>query len=256
MTRRGRAAVLPSPGYEPPPRLIVAATSCMVDFYPEAGGSPIRFDFACLPVHRELQIALASALGRITGPSGTRRAEKSARMSYWVLARFARIVAEAPDPPQCAADLTIAHVDRFIVARPGGRGSRAVVSQMRGALLAVEDLPVAVRVHLLQLTLGSEETDRSSGVSSYTRAEERRIVQAARATLHAAAMRIRAGIDCVSRWRAGEICRTEDPKSWECGYLLDYLARTGDIPRQGKSHFQVPAVTRQGGFAGLMGHYS
>ena len=252
MTRRGRPAQLPSPGYEAPPRLIDSETSCTVDFYPEGGGLPIRFDFTKLPVHHDLQIALAKALVKITGPSGTRHAVASARQSYWVLAYFARLVAEVPDPPQCATDLTIAHVDCIIDSKPGGRGWRSVASALRGALLEVDDLPEAVRRHITQLPMPPPPEDPN--ISSYTRDEEHRIILAARATVHAAAERIRAGVEFLSWWQAGEVDQTEEPEAWLRGFLLDYVAQNGDVPRYDtEQHGQVKAVYQHGGIASLMG---
>lgn len=251
MTRRGRAAVLPSPGYEPPPRLIVTTDICAVDFYPKGRGTPIRFDFAALPVHRELQIAFAKAFDRRTGPSGTRRTLNSARNIYWVLQFFARILSESPHPPQCVDDIAIAHVDLFVVARPGGLGGTSVMSDFRATLLKVDNLPPAVRVHLVRLRLPPQPKDRN--VTSYTRAEWRRIIRAARATVLDAAKRIRAGVEFLSRWQNDEIKRIEDPEAWERGHLLDYLAQHGDIPRYEISHGQTSAVVRQGGISALMG---
>jgi hypothetical protein len=229
MSRRGRTAPMPDPGYEPPRRLIATDTTCVVRFYAEEGGGYIPFDFGRFPVHHDLQIAMAQGFERLTGPSGTRRALPSVRESYYALARFARLSATLPDPPRRAADITVALVDRYILTRRTTRYWSREAGTLRGVLLAIDALPLPVRAHLAQLDIPPRE--RESTVSSYTQAEERRIILAARHDLQAAAERIRANVDLLMRWRGGEIDRAQDKVSWERGYLLDCLATSGDLPR-------------------------
>jgi hypothetical protein len=70
--RRGRAAALPEPGYEPPPRLLLGDGRCVVRFATEDGQTGQEFNFGQLPVARELQVGFAvgltARLGRV-GPA-------------------------------------------------------------------------------------------------------------------------------------------------------------------------------------------
>lgn len=82
---RGRPATVPPAGYAPPPRLFVRGAICTVHFLQEEGGVTIPFEFGNLPVHQDLKHALAHAFERLTGPSGTLRALRSAETAYYVI---------------------------------------------------------------------------------------------------------------------------------------------------------------------------
>lgn len=95
---------------------------------------------------------------------------------------------------------------------------------------------------------------KGTGDRSYSRAELRRIADAARSDLRAAAMRIRTNRMLLARYRDGHV---EDPtRRLE---LLDFVDRHGDVPRtsrrSGRARTPVvaPWVT-EGGFGKPEGH--
>lgn len=255
MKRRGQRASLPGSGYEPPQRIRLTDTTCVVDFYEEEEGQAIPFDFGRFPVHRHLQEAMAQAFAQLTGPSGTQRSYISAERSYSELGRFSRFLATLEDQPTCAADITISHIDRYLLSRrklssSGSEYVQYTLDVHRQAMLAVKGLSEPVRARLL---LSKLRTCReASHASSYTRGEVRRIVQAARNDLRAAAKRIRASQELLSQWRRGAINRDTEKQTWERGYLLDCLATSDDVPRLATERgTQAAIVKRSGGIRGL-----
>ena len=189
------------------------------------------YDFHHLPVHRDLQIALAQGFAHCTGPAGRWRALKSARHGYGALGRFARFLATLPDPPACGADITIAHIQRYEVYRRGGKNWRNEAITLRYGLLAVKTLPPDIAGWFRQWQLPARQPTKEDAPRSYSHAEEQRIIAAACHDLREAATRIRTNSEFLARWRVGEIDENKDKLAWERGYLLDYFARSGDLPR-------------------------
>ncbi|MFJ6438805.1 hypothetical protein [Streptomyces sp. NPDC091416] len=68
---RGRLAALPTAGYQAPARVLLDDGRCTVRVTSEDGRVSKDFDFTVMPVGRPLQVALAEAFDRRTGPSGT-----------------------------------------------------------------------------------------------------------------------------------------------------------------------------------------
>jgi hypothetical protein len=108
---------LPHAGYEPPTRLLVDDGRCVVRFTAEDGRASREFDFARLPVSRELQLTFAGGFERWTGPSGTRRTIESARCAFGYLRVFAGFLAALPTPPRRPGDLAPSHLDSYVLQR-------------------------------------------------------------------------------------------------------------------------------------------
>jgi len=234
MSGRGHAMAHPAPGYQPPQRLFLDDMACVVRVYQEEDGNSLDFNFATLPVARDLQIAFARAFTRRTGPAGSLRAWKSVRFLYYALRRFAQTCAAATPPPSRPGDLTIAHLDRFALQRGGGvRRGRGDLQSVRATLMVMEGLSTDLRATLVRMRFGK----RIAGPPepSYSAAEWLRVMRAARADLRAAAERIRKNTELLERWRAGGISREDDPTLHTYASLLDVVARMGDVPRYERS---------------------
>jgi hypothetical protein len=247
---RGRHAMLPDDGYEPPPRLLVDAERRVVRFTTEDGRTAKDFDFARLPVDPDLQLAFARAFDQLTGPSGTRKRLWTAVKSFEVLRRFAEHLAGLPRPPRSPAQLTPAHLDGYALTR-----RRLVVFAREFGLLvatlkAVDGLSDRFAARLAMPLPGRP---LPAALQSYSPTEFRWILQAARQDVRAAATRIRAHRKLLDRWRAGGVGQDRDPASWELGWILDHIDRVGDVPRyQGRQQLPLRRLTRHGTVEQLM----
>jgi hypothetical protein len=220
----GRPAALPAAGYALPQRLFVDEDECRVRVLPEDGGPPADIDLMVLPVSRELREWLAVAVLGATGPSGPRRSVRSALDILSILKRFTRYLATLQRPPTRPDQLRRAHLDGFILA--GGKWLHRDLGSMRSILRFAPDLPAEFWARLTQAAVPKSD----SAMRSYSEAEFRRITEAARVQLRAAAGRIRHARGVRELWRGGNIERS-DRTRWEQGWLLDYLDRHGDVPR-------------------------
>lgn len=221
----GRPAALPAAGYSLPQRLFVGEGECRVRMLPEDGGPPADIDLMVLPVSRELREWLAVAVLGATGPSGPRRSVSSALDILTILKRFTRYLATLQRPLTRPDQLRRSHVDGFILA--GGKWLHRDLGSLRSTLRFAPDLPAEFWARLTQAAVPKSD----SAVRSYNEAEFRRITQAAREQLRAAAGRIRHARGVLELWRGGTIERSDHAR-WEQGWLLDHLDRHGDVPRR------------------------
>ncbi len=248
---RGRRAALPAGGWEPPPRLLVDGERCVVRFATEDGRASREFDFARLPVERALQVAFARAFDRVTGPSGTRKAMASADKTYQALRVFGQSLARLPVPPRRPEELRASHLDQYALQRRHHQSFNREFSALKGVLRAVDGLGERFVAKLVQ---PNPHRHRPRPLRSYSQAEFRRILAAARHDAHAAAVRIRANRRILADWRGGRVDRDADPAGWELGLVLDEIERTGDVPRypRGPRHARW-FVHRHGTVPQLMG---
>lgn len=226
----GRTAGQPAPGYRPPPRLFVDEDRCTVRVIGERDGRTADFDFTTLLVGNELQKAFAVAFHERTGPAGTIKALSSARTMWVYLRAFSRVLASLPTPPRRVADLTPAHLSQYLLIRGSKVNGSAELGMIMSLLADVEGLPPAVAA---RCALGHAKRSASPSAASYTRAEEGRIMDAARDTVHAAAVRIRDNHELLTRWRARDPQLLSDPSLYEYCEIVDGVDRTADIPRSG-----------------------
>lgn len=228
--RSGRRAVMPTDGYRPPRRLFIDSDGCVVRVVAERDGRTKDFDFASLPLNRDLQVALAHAFHTHTGPSGRLKALGSAN-SLWVhLNAFARILAALPNPPQGPADLKPSHLDEYLMRRASLAGVQSEVSQLMTLLAQADGRSPALAARCAQ---GHPNRRASGGNSrdSYTPDEERRIVEAARHTVRNAAERIRGNHDLLRRWRVGDPGLTLEPIRKDYVEVMDGVERAPELPR-------------------------
>ncbi len=226
---KGRPAALPAPGYQAPVRLLLAEGRCTVTVISEDGRTGRNYDFATLPVARELQVAFARAFDSRTGPSGSCKSISSANDCYYGLRSFGEYLAELPRPPEHPAQLRPVHLEGY---RSKYAGQRSLAQRVGGlkrtlrALAGVEDAFAA------SLRKGSAIVrDRAPTVSSYSMEEFRLIMAAARREARATAARIREHRDLVEQWRSGAVDCEREPVRWQLGQLLDHVESTGDVPR-------------------------
>lgn len=244
----GRPAGQPDSGYRPPPRLFVDDERCTVRVIGEKDGRTQDFDFTTLPVDRELQEALARAFHERTGPAGTIKAVSSARALWVYLKAFCRVLVSLPVPPRRVAELTPAHLSQYMLIRGSKANVPVELALIMGLLAEVEQLPSAVAA---RCALGHSKRPPRPAASSYTRTEEARIMNAARATVRAAARRIRGNQELLRRWRAGDPELIADPVQSQFCEIVDGVERVADVPRydNGKT---VDWLQTHGGVTELM----
>jgi hypothetical protein len=206
---------------------------CVVLFTSEDGRSGREFDFARLPVSRELQRMFARGFERWTGPSGTRKTTESARVAFGYLRTFAGFLAALPTPPRRPADLAPSHLDSYVLQRRHLRVFMFEFLAVKATLTAAGGLSDRLVAKLVATRVTGDRRDPSEAVDSYSQAEFRQILAAARQDVRAAAGRIRAHRDLLGRWRAGEVAADPvgKPGQWQFGMILDHIERFGDVPR-------------------------
>ncbi|MFI9365863.1 hypothetical protein ACIG5E_33150 [Kitasatospora sp. NPDC053057] len=230
---RGRPAALPAPGYQAPDRLVLDEGRCTVTFTSEDGRVSQDYDFTCMPVDRELQVAFARAFDRRTGPSGTCKSVSSANGCYYGLRTFAQCLSGLPFPPSRPDQLRPAHLESYRTKYAGQRTLAQRLGGVKRTLRAVEGTDDAFTSALRS---GGITRDRAPKVSSYSPEEFRRIMTAARSEARATAARIREHRELVEQWRSGTIDRELDSERWQLGQLLDHVETTGDVPRMHRSN--------------------
>src|SRR4051794_16883608 len=132
--------------------------------------------------------------------------------------RTCEIVQDFPEPPVPAAFHQLARLPRPQQARiltdPQPRRPEL---PLRGQY---DTPPLVVLVGLLAAKPSKQ---------SYEDDERRRVVLAAQRQFRAAWLRIGENTRLLRAWQAGEL--VEGSRDWRLGEVLDYLARTGDVPR-------------------------
>lgn len=220
---------MPPGGYRPPPRLFIDSERCVVRVVAERDGKTRDFDFSILPVHQDVQGALARAFHVHTGPSGAIKALPSAK-SLWVYVRaFARVLAVLPTPPRSASDLTPSHLDQFVLSRAANASVHTELSSLIALLARIEGLSPALAA---RCALGHpKRPGRTSSSKSYTPSEDARIGDAARETVREAADRIRGHHDLLRRWREGDAELVSDSHRNRYLEIVDSIERAAEVPR-------------------------
>ena len=219
----GRRAALPAPGYRPVERK-QGNEGLVVRFVPEnPREQPVDFDFAGWPVSRQLQAAFADAFSARTRGGSRVRALESAKTLHQGLRSFGKYLGTLESPPAKPPQLTRAHLDGWYLARTQGstelRGLKSVLRHVEGLDADFRD------------AVNEASPPRNTGMlSSYSSEENRRILQAARADVRAAAVRIRAGRELLADWRRGDLLHQPE-ETQQRGELLDHIDRHDDVPR-------------------------
>lgn len=162
---RGRPAVLPVSGYQTLARLLLEEGRCTVRVTTEDGRLSKDFDFAGMPIARDLQITFAAAFDRRTGPSGTCKSISSAAGYYYGLRTFADYLSGLPSPPRRPAQLRPAHLEGYRIKYAGQRSLAQRVNGIKRALRAMDGVD---DVFAAALRGGGITRDRAPTVLSYT----------------------------------------------------------------------------------------
>jgi hypothetical protein len=191
----------------------------VVRFFPEEGGPAADFDFSSWPASQELLRAFAAAFAALTAPDGTHRSKNTAETTFAALKRFSAHLAAATHPPQRPQDLVPAQLAEFRLAKP--RDYIKVKVVLRAIPAITPAFAAALRT--------ANPPRRSQPLRSYSKQEFTAILAAARGQLRDARTRIRASRGLLEQWQAPE--SGEGTEQWDRGYVLDHVARTGDVPR-------------------------
>jgi hypothetical protein len=120
------------------------------------------------------------------------------------------------------------HYDGFYMTRKHLMGAERELAGLRNLLVNLKGISDALAGHLAG-PLPKRRTAKPR--QSYSRAEFKRIAEAARADLRAAARRIRDNRDVLDRFRAGDLQPGDHSMLSQRLELLDRVERTGDVPR-------------------------
>ena len=222
---RGRPAVLPVSGYQTLARLLLEEGRCTVRVTTEDGRLSKDFDFAGMPIARDLQITFAAAFDRRTGPSGTCKSISSAVGCCYGLRTFADYLSGLPSPPRRPAQLRPAHLEGYRIKYAGQRSLGQRVNGIKRALRAMDGVD---DVFAAALRGGGITRDRAPTVLSYTPEEFRQIMSVARREARITAPCIREHRQLLDRWRLGDIDRDSD--RWELGRLSPPCRRHRSAP--------------------------
>ncbi|QRV33957.1 hypothetical protein I6J42_07675 [Streptomyces californicus] len=235
MTGRGRKAAMPPKGYRRPSRL--DETGLVFRPVDQYGLELGVYDFTDCPGPEEFRRELVAAFvarGQRTWNSHS---------SYYTHAKAVRgfmIWACELDPPMESISQLTPGLWKLWRLHSSKWRTMTIVLDESSALSAEARTAVTARIR----------RPKPKTKQGYSRAELKAIRTAAAKTVRTARLRIAENTALLERWRAGEVeAGTEDDR-W--GSLLDYIARTGDVPRYPCRQLrpEAKALTREsGGFA-------
>lgn len=219
MSGRGHRATLPPVDYRAkspvgPDGLIVTVVN--------KDGASQKFDFAELPGTEPLQRSMAALFAR---QSRHWSSLNSARTYWRACTVFARFLSGLDHPPGDLDELTPAVLKRWRAQQVATNGGRNWMSMVRALLRHDPRLSAG----LVAEELARRIPEQTPSKKSFTEAERDQVLDAARRQFRAAWLRVRENTEMLERWRAGQV--PEDTEQWRLGRILDYLARTGDVPR-------------------------
>jgi hypothetical protein len=240
-TGPGRAAALPSDGYERPrPVGERPGGGIVVVFHGDDDRRRI-FEFSRLPLPGWHE-ALAAAFAERTGPGGGLRTAAAAGTGWEALGRLVRFLAALPDPPARPGQLTREHLQAFHDQRATTAPLTALRDLAEARMLLTrpalrEQVPAQVLDHL-QRRLPAPRLAPDAGVprsgsgarltTGYSDGELARLLAALRSDAAAIRDRIRGGEDLLRRYQAGPSALGEDDQV--LGGMLEQMAATGQIP--------------------------
>jgi hypothetical protein len=226
---RGRQAVLPSGGPKTPRGLLEGPGGSVVRCFSQDGQAHRDYDFSGLAMHARLRDSVVAAFVRRTAPGAGLTSLASADKAYHTVLCFDRYLAGLAWPPKEPSQLTREHYDGFYATRKNLESAVRGQADLRKLLVKMEGISDALAGHLA----GPLPKRRpAKPKQSYSRAEFKRIAEAARADLRAAARRIRGNRDLLDRFRAGALQPGDAPMLSQRLELLDWVDRFGDVPRR------------------------
>ncbi|MER5889676.1 hypothetical protein ABT160_38115 [Streptomyces sp. NPDC001941] len=199
----------------------------VVRCFAEDGTESRDYRFDVLHVAPELQQGLAEAFARRTAPGAGLTSLESTDKAHRTAVLFSRYLATLAWPPRQITHLVPEHLDGFLDSRKDRTlGAGEELADLKRLLKHAENLDEAVVAKLSQ-----SHPRRMRGAKpkkSYSRQEFKRIADAARTDLRAAAARIRKNRETLQRFREGELPPDKDRRL----ELLDWVDRFGDVPRR------------------------
>ncbi|MGX1797990.1 hypothetical protein ACWIGN_19450 [Streptomyces albidoflavus] len=221
MSMRGRRAALPPvdaafPDSAVPDGLLVE--------HRNYEGRVACYDFSMLSVAQPLQRSLA-VLFASECRAGRWSAHATSRALWREVGRFATFLSEQPDCPRDLDEVTADLVRRWRLAKMGSAGGRQQIRAVSKLLRGDGRLQSGPVAELLARRVPAMR----GTVQSYDTAAFDHVVRTARQDFRAALLRIEENGRLLQRWRDGAISPGED--QWTLGEALDFIARTGDVPR-------------------------
>lgn len=170
-----------------------------------------------------------AAFVKRTAPGAGLTSLSSMHRVYKVLKLFDGYLITLPWPPREIAHLAPEHIDGFCVSREHlGSGMRGDMHDLKHLLIHAERITDALAGRLAEPL---PKRPSSPPRESYSRAEFKRIADAARGDLRAAARRLRDNRDLLQRFRQGQAEAGDDRLLARHLELLDWVDRFGDVPR-------------------------
>lgn len=229
MSGRGRSASLPAGRSRTRHGLLTDDEKTIVRCFSEDGEASHDYDVSVLRVESPLREALVAAFVKRTAPGAGLTSLGSMRRVYKALKLFDGYLTDLPWPPREISHLTPEHIDGFCASREHlGSGMRGDMHDLKHLLIHAEGITDVVAGRLAEPL---PKRPPSPPRESYSRAEFKRIADAARSDLRAAARRIRDNRDLLQRFRQGEVEAGDDRRLAEHLELLDWVDRFGDVPR-------------------------
>lgn len=223
--RRGRQASLPPKEFRTVVR-VVGDGGTTVHYVPEDPDDPARdFDFSVFRIEPALQRAFAVAFAERTRAGGRIRRGATAYRGWRTLRQFIEYLAALERPPAAPKDISPAHLRGWWLPRGTNAGVGIELSELKSTLRKMEGLTAEFVEELNRPGPPRKKVFKES----YTRAENRRILRAARLDVRQAAERIRSNRELIDRWRQGRLDGQLEP--YLRGRLLDYVDIHADVPR-------------------------
>ncbi|OIJ85078.1 hypothetical protein BIV25_45035 [Streptomyces sp. MUSC 14] len=187
------------------------------------------YDLSILSMAAGLREALVVAFVKRVAPGAGLTSLHSTDHAYRVLVKFDRYLATLQWPPREAEHLAPEHFDGFHNSRKHTGSGPDDLRELRLLLDEVEGLTDAMAGRIGAALPRRQREDGSK--ESYSRAEFKRIADAARSDLRAAARRIRDSRELLRQFREGEQEAGNDRQLALRLQLLDWVDRFADVPR-------------------------
>ncbi|MCC9706159.1 hypothetical protein E4N62_13305 [Streptomyces sp. MNU76] len=202
--------------------------SLAVRCFSQDGEDRRDYDFSRLRMAPGLRDALLAAFVKRTAPGAGLTSLQSVNKVHGAVVRLDHYLETLAWPPTELAHLTAEHIDGFYQSRRHIDSIRVDLSHLRQLLALADGVSDAVSARLAGPL---PKQIRGEGRRSYSRAELKRITEASRADLRAAAARIRGNRELLQRVRRGEDVAQGDRSVARRLELLDWVDRFADVPR-------------------------
>ncbi|MFF2185090.1 hypothetical protein [Streptomyces sp. NPDC058155] len=176
-----------------------------------------------------LREVLVAAFVKRVAPGAGLNSLHSIDHVYGALVKFDRYLTALQWPPREVQHLAPEHFDGFYKSRMHLACAPDERSELRLLLAEVDGLTDVMAGRVATALPGRHRKDTSK--ESYSRVEFKRIADAARSDLRAAARRIRANRELLRQFRDGELQAGDDHQLTLKLQLLDWADRFADVPR-------------------------